>query len=172
MEDRFKDATGHVVTAHLAIVQLEVVRKDMQAERKCRNNTEQGGGADIRELVEWSIGACANASSKSHDVPPSIFNEWIELMVKKVNQKADEMQTPTRAGGKHVTNEQHQEHAAQVDKAVKTHDAQVKTLRRKFVDLEADKAASTYALVCKSHLARQMMEEVTMPKTHVKYAPK
>ena len=95
VQDKFKDATGHVVTTDLTIVQLEAVRKDVQAGRTLRNNTEQGGGGDIRELVEWSIGAYVNASSEIHDVPPSMFNE----LVKKVNQKADEMQTTTRAGG-------------------------------------------------------------------------
>jgi len=50
--------------------------------------------------------------------------------------------------------------------AVKAYDEQVKTLRRQFAILGADKGASTYVLICKSHLARQMMEEATTTKTY------
>ena len=53
-----------------------------------------------------------------------------------------------------------------MEQATKAYDAQVKTLRRKFANLGADKAAGTYVLVCKSHLARQMMAEVTTTKTY------
>jgi len=161
VSEKFKDASGHVVTTDLQIVEQEDLRKRMQAGTTFRSDYERNEfidreAAESEEIqtLEASIDHYIDRCCEINEIQPYLFAEWRGVLLTRLQQRYDEVAAT-------VLNE-----AATAVLERGDYSQYLKQFKRKYAIITADKAKNTYCIVCKSHLCKQIMEETQGSDTY------
>ena len=150
--NRFKDASGHVVTTDLRGVEHDGLRKQMQAGTTFRSDHEQSELVDRRaaeseeiQTLQASIEHYIERCCEINEILPYLFSEWHGILLEKLQKIYDEV------AGKV------QSEAATAILEHSDYDKYLKQFRRQYAIFTADKAKNTCCIVCKPHLCKQIM---------------
>ena len=161
MPDIFKDASGHVATTDLRIVEHIALRKRMQAGTTFRGTYEtveslddESEKPDEMQALLQSIESYCRRSCESNEVPRYVFGEWAGLLEEKLQKRYDEVAATARqeAAAARVEEEDYEEY--------------LKQFRKRYAIITGDKAKNTYCILCKPHLSRQIMDETQGSTTY------
>ena len=149
---RFKNSSGHVVTTDLQIVDNKDLREYMDKGTTFRTDYTPSDGGMVTELVGEALQKYIIDTCSVNEVPGVWFEEWIRLIMARLKDRLTEMNsdnsfTPDRSSGRQYK-------------------GAIKALQQDFAICTADKASSTYVLVCKHHLASQVEVELDNNDTY------
>ena len=162
MPNKYKDASGHVVTTDLSIIPNTRLRTHMKAGTTFRGSyleCEQDSDSDDSQpleikLLDAGIKSYIKKSSQLNDLPEGFYNEWRRLLMEKLTERY--RQTVAR----YV--EQQMNERTLDDEAVDC----LRVIQRDYAILSADKAKNTYVIHCKPWLSKQVLQETETTDTY------
>ena len=159
--DKFKDASGHVVTTDLQIVEQDELRERMKAGTTFRSDFErnefidrQAAESEEMQTLEASIDHYIARCCDINEIQSYLFNEWRGLLLTKLQEKYEAVAARV------------QSEAADAVLAQGEYNEYLKQFRRQYAIITADKAKNTYCIVCKPHLCKQIMDETQGSATY------
>ena len=122
------------------------LREYMDKGTTFRTDYTPSDGGMVTELVGEALQKYIIDTCSVNEVPGVWFEEWIRLIMARLKDRLTEMNsdnsfTPDRSSGRQYK-------------------GAIKALQQDFAICTADKASSTYVLVCKHHLASQVEVEL------------
>ena len=104
-----------------------------------------------------------------NEIDPKRYKQWQQIMERKIDERiatSDQQNRDKRQQAVEQTAEEKTEEKEQNDEKTKEKTKEMKELKKQYAVLAADKAASTYVIHCKVHLAKQVMEEINTNETY------
>ena len=165
VNDKYKDHSGHVVTSDLLIIPNENLKQDFKRGTKYRpyaNAFEHEDSqsspckdtGDTKELLKWPLRTYITASSEMNEIDPQRYKQWQKIVERKIDERIVTIDQQNRDRQQQQAGEQT---AIEREQKEEEKTKALKALKKRYAVLVADKAASTYVIHRKVHLAKQLM---------------
>jgi len=157
---KYKDASGHVVTTDLSIVQNDLARSFMQKGTTFRHmyvpglETYTGNRPEEIQALDRSISNYILQSAETHEVPEYLYEDWHHTILAKLEERYEEVAAQVM-----------EESTAQEGDNVASR-AYLTQFRKQYSIITGDKAKNTYCVLCKRHLSQQIMQETSTTTTY------